>query len=36
MSRKLYKHMESTDFRGIRTKIKNFTKPKTVTTARSI
>jgi len=28
-SRKLYKHMESNDSFGIRTKIKNFTKPRT-------
>ena len=26
--RKLYKHMESTDCFGIKTKIKNFTKPR--------
>ena len=28
MQRKLYKHMESNDSFGIRTKIKNFRKPK--------
>ncbi len=33
MSRILYKHMESNDSFGIRTKIKNFIKPR-VTTAR--
>lgn len=32
-SRKLYKHMESNDSFGIRTKIKNFRKPR-VTQAR--
>ena len=26
--RKLYKHMEGNDYFGIRTKIKNFTKPR--------
>ena len=26
--RKLYKHLIETDFRGTRTKIKNFTKPR--------
>ena len=28
MRRKIYKHIIDTDFRGIRTKIKNFTKPR--------
>jgi len=36
MSRKLYKHMEFNDSFGIRTKIKNFTKPRVTPAPKSI
>jgi len=34
--RKLYKHLIETDFRGTRTKIKNFIKPRVTKASKSI